>query len=116
MDQQPITSSGDDGAFETFWNAGMRKMGKKAAKKKFDALAKQHGDRQAFADMLADDVKRRIASGQMGFDRLHPTTYLNQERWQDEVSADKPKQGSRFHGLDEWSGAGLSNNGGRKTL
>ncbi|MDA5609443.1 hypothetical protein NM950_13430, partial [Pasteurella multocida subsp. multocida] len=39
-----------------------------------------------FAQMLADDVQKRLSLGQFGFDKLHPTTYLNNARWEDEYT------------------------------
>ncbi|MGM0614755.1 MAG: YdaU family protein [Pseudomonadota bacterium] len=85
----PNTSSSDDvnAAFEQFWIAGMRKVGKKAARKAFAAALKR--ERMApddFAAMLQADVFKRIQAGQMGFESMHPTTYLNGERWNDEIS------------------------------
>ena len=75
-----------DAAFETFWQAGMRKANRKAARKAFEAAAKA-ADRPVaeFAQFLSDDIARRIAAEQLGFDRMHPTTYLNGERWEDDL-------------------------------
>ena len=72
-------------AFERFWKAGMRKLDKKKA---FGIFKRICGDDPfSFADMLAKDVEKRIAGGQMGFDQLHPSTYLNGNRWEDELPA-----------------------------
>lgn len=38
-----------------------------------------------FTDTLINDIRQRLRLGQFGFDRLHPATYLNQARWQDEL-------------------------------
>lgn len=79
------TSSVDEG-FALFWDAGMVKAGKKAAQAKFAALVKrQKADPLEFGRMLADDVRARMKAQVFGFDKLHPTTYLNQERWTDEI-------------------------------
>lgn len=76
-----------DPAFDRFWNAGLPKVGKQTARNKFEILAKRSSETpDQLADLLADDIKLRLAAGQFGFDKLHPTTYLNQRRWQD----DKP--------------------------
>lgn len=81
---QETTSVAD--AFEVFWTAGLAKVGKKPAMQKFAAAIKKYRfDPLEFAQRLADDVKARIAAGQLGIDRLHPATYLNQERWNDEI-------------------------------
>ncbi|WAH52580.1 replication protein [Pseudescherichia vulneris] len=78
-----------DRAFdEIFWCAGMRKTGKKSAasafRTQFAAWRKvNHGSPEEFANMLADDIRTRSGS-QFGFDKLHPATYLNGQRWNDE--------------------------------
>jgi len=77
-----------DAAFETFWQAGMRKANRKAARKAFESAAKASDKPVAeFARFLADDIARRIAAEQLGFDRMHPTTYLNGDRWDDDLPA-----------------------------
>jgi hypothetical protein len=74
-----------DEMFDIFWNAGMRKTNKKPAYKKFISLAqKKNGVLQSWTQELVDDIRERIASGQLGFDQMHPSTYLNGERWNDE--------------------------------
>lgn len=80
-----------DRAFEEFWSAGMVKTGKKAARKSFAAALKREKAKPAeFARRLVEDVKARIAGGQFGFDRLHPATYLNGNRWEDARPAAPP--------------------------
>ena len=74
-------------AFEIFWNAGMRKQNKKGALKAFTSLCKKcksENTPDEIANLMALDVKRRIELEQFGFDRLHPATYINSERWTDE--------------------------------
>ncbi|MGR5236279.1 helix-turn-helix domain-containing protein [Vibrio alfacsensis] len=77
-----------DNAFERFWNAGLIKRNKKKARQAFqqlvvtDALVGESLD--VFVQQLVADVQRRIARQQFGIDKLHPATYLNQERWNDE--------------------------------
>ena len=74
-------------AFETFWSAGMRKVNKKGALKAFIALCKKYKSRNEpdeIADLMAQDVRARIAANQFGFEKLHPATYINGERWTDE--------------------------------
>lgn len=73
-----------DAAFDHFWAAGMVKTGRKAARKAFDVALKREKRAPAeFAAMLAKDVKDRIDHKQFGFDSLHPSTYLNGNRWED---------------------------------
>lgn len=86
-----------DQAFETiFWCAGMHKTGKKNAKSafrtQFNLWRKDtKGSAGEFARFLADDIKLRLGV-QFGFDRLHPSTYLNGQRWNDEKPATAVQQ------------------------
>ena len=74
-------------AFEVYWSSGMKKVAKKKALTSFSSIVKrQKKDPQEFAAFLAGDVGKRLAANQFGFDNMHPTTYLNQERWNDEIS------------------------------
>lgn len=97
-------------SFEIFYQAGMRKLNKKAALK---AFAKQVKERKVcpteFANMLADDVRKRVAAQQMGFDAMHPTTYLNNERWEDEIVQRQEQQAGPEKQFDNWyaSDAGI---------
>src|SRR3990167_5037614 len=72
--------------FERFWEAGMRKVEKKSSFTAFRRLLKGMSQpaRHEFTCKLVTDIKKRIALNQFGFDSLHPTTYLNGERWNDE--------------------------------
>lgn len=74
-----------DEAFEIFWNAGMRKINKKKARSIFAKIAKDQQPPNQFAMMLAGDIELRLVCSQFGFDKMHPTTYLNGERWEDEL-------------------------------
>lgn len=81
-----------DEAFEKiFWCAGMVKKGKQKAMSAFrakyqDWRKESGGTPEQFAQMLAEDIASRQGK-QFGFDNLHPATYLNGSRWQD----DKPE-------------------------
>lgn len=73
-------------AFEVFWSAGMRKIDKKKARKAFGSIVKRDGLVPGdFARQLYNDVKARLHANVFGFKQLHPTTYLNGERWNDEI-------------------------------
>lgn len=80
-----------DQAFgEIFWQAGLCKVGKvkacSAFRSKYRGWKKLTRDSPSeFASMLADDIRRRLSAGVFGMDKLHPATYLNQERWNDEL-------------------------------
>lgn len=71
--------------FDRFWQAGMRKDGKKPSREKFVRLMAKQDDPEAFTDKLVFDITARLAAGVPGFDRLHPKTYLHQQRWEDEL-------------------------------
>lgn len=82
-----------DKAFdEIFWEAGLRKDSKvkarSAFKTKYLAWKKStKGSPEDFAAMLALDIRGRVQAGQLGIDKLLPTSYLNGERWNDEKPA-----------------------------
>ncbi|WP_260282494.1 replication protein [Proteus terrae] len=72
-----------------FWVAGMRKIGKDKSKSAFKSKFKEWrketgGTIDEFAKLLADDIQHRLRIQQFGFDKMHPTTYLNGSRWTDE--------------------------------
>ncbi|MGS4661364.1 hypothetical protein [Citrobacter farmeri] len=79
-----------DTAFEEiFWGAGLRKDAKVKSRSAFrtkfrDWRKSTHGTPEAFARMLAEDIRSRVEAKQLGFDKLLPTSYLNGERWNDE--------------------------------
>lgn len=74
-----------DNLFEQFWLAGMRKVDKKRAKQKYMQLIKGEREVKLFTAMIIKDVQDRIKLKQFGFQSMHPTTYLNNERWDDEL-------------------------------
>ena len=39
---------------------------------------------EVFTNKLCQDIETRVTNRQFGFDKLHLTTYLNQERWNDD--------------------------------
>lgn len=96
---EPVSNNIDhsnDPAYCIFWNAWPKKSNRKGAYLKFNAvfkrLCKEHGkqatqeNKKKWALKLVADVQKRIESNQMGFEAMHATTYLNQERWNDEIS------------------------------
>lgn len=88
-------------AFAIFWEAGMVKTGKKKAQALFADIVKRGKlNPTEFACKLRDDVQARLRVRQYGFDKLHPTTYLSQERWNDEMPANRSLIGpGRNHDL-----------------
>ena len=79
-----------DAMFDMFWNAGMRKVNKKKAKPMFIKIVKsQPISPWEATNRIVFDIGQRLREKQFGFDAMHPTTYLNGERWDDEHT--KPK-------------------------
>ena len=75
--------------FEQFWQAGMTKVNKQKSLKSFKSAYESYHTEypttlEDFTQMLVDDIRKRLALHQFGFDKLHPTTYLNNWRWLDE--------------------------------
>ena len=70
--------------FEKFWQEYPKKVKKKTAK---DIWLRKKPD----LDTLLDDIDNRLASDEQWRSGYipHPTTYLNGERWNDEISAPK---------------------------
>ncbi|EGT5653931.1 replication protein [Cronobacter sakazakii] len=91
QEKAPSRHEETDKAFENiFWRAGMVKKGKQKAisafRSQFQEWRKEsRGTPEQFAQMLAEDIACRKGK-QFGFDNLHPATYLNGKRWND----DKP--------------------------
>jgi len=98
--QEPLTTnhiktlgqSAIDPMFDQFWKSGMRKVNRKAALSLFTSILKKQKDGNQFVRMLVADISNRLANQQLGFAEMHPTTYLNGERWTDETS--KPHSGA----------------------
>lgn len=77
--------------FGEFWNSGIKKANKKKSKPLFIKLAKSYTTGPVyFTLMLLDDIQERLTINQLGFDAMLPTTYLNGERWDDEIKPSKP--------------------------
>jgi hypothetical protein len=75
--------------FEEWWKCYPKKVGKLAAQKKWRVKKLD-----AQADILIADAANRIANDSqwIGGYIPHPTTYLNGERWNDEISVDTTKK------------------------
>ena len=78
-----------DSAFEIFYKAGLPKVGKSKAITSFKTAYKnwksENKTPEVFAQMLVSDIQCRLKANIFGFANLHPTTYLNQKRWEDEL-------------------------------
>ena len=95
---QPIVKKDDrsdvvddvEKSFNKFWIAGMVKINKKTSFARYKTRLKESGMKpNDFAEMLTNDVQARIKAEQLGFDKMHPTTYLNGNRWEDEIVSNK---------------------------
>ncbi len=95
--------------FTEFWNVYPRKVVKRNAIKAWDKI----GADEALVDTIVADVKRRLDGEWNGKEIQyipHPSTYLNQRRWEDETSAgekvereverDRPLEEVLHHGED----------------
>tara|TARA_R110002167_G_scaffold45515_6_gene136754 strand:+ start:4549 stop:5391 length:843 start_codon:yes stop_codon:yes gene_type:complete len=95
-------------SFDQFWIAGMRKVNRKKAllayKSQFKANKKnldKVNPELHFANHLINDVKKRLELDQLGFSEMHPTTYLNGERWNDDYP--EKRTSSDFAGQESTS-------------
>lgn len=71
--------------FETFWRAYPRRVGKGAARKAFERAA-----RLTTLERMLEAVALYQRCKPAYQDFCHPSTWLNQERWDDEWSAPSP--------------------------
>ena len=76
--------------FDQFWSSGIRKVNKKKTKPLFAKILIKHSSHDGptvfdFTNTLVADITKRLAHGQLGFYEMHPSTYLNGERWNDEI-------------------------------
>lgn len=71
--------------FNLFWSAGLVKQKKAKCEDMFLKLLKSSDEPEQFTFMLVNDIKNRKRANQLGFDQLHPSTYLNGQRWEDEI-------------------------------
>ena len=83
--------------FEEFWNLYPRKVGKLKAFQSF----KRINPKKELFDQMMDALRENIASNAQwkrdnGQYIPHPTTWLNQGRWFDEISTDAPGAGEDF--------------------
>jgi hypothetical protein len=93
-------------AFERYWSTVKNKVGKKQAEKAFKVKA--GSEPETFADKLIADMAERHRIGQFGFDKLHPATYINNERWTDAYIAGSESGNVKQFGIrdvyeaDDW--------------
>lgn len=75
-----------DALFEQFWAAYPRKVGKDAARKAWDKRRPSEVLARQMLDALEQQKRTRQWTRDGGQYIPHPTTWLNQGRWQDEVA------------------------------
>lgn len=88
--QESLDQTEFDRLFDEWWQAYPRKVGKKAAKTKFIAILRKSKEPLALVEQMIAAVKEQAVKLEW-LDRPqycpHPTTWLNQGRWEDEVVA-----------------------------
>ena len=98
-----VTNSVIDGLFEQFWLAGLPKVNKKKALAAFKSVLKRDVlQNDAMTAVLIADVKQRLAASQFGFSKLHPTTYLNGERWNDDAPVNNSQSFDDINNDTSW--------------
>ena len=90
--------------FETFWSGYWNKIGKQAARKAWPgALLNVHKERKLKGADARDFLIAKLAeqkefvddgTAPIGLDRLHCSTWLNGQRWNDEIKPARSKQES----------------------
>ncbi len=104
--QEPVIKDMCEEAFSIFYSAGLVKKSKVKALSLFKSLVKQMNcDPMEFAELLKSDVQYRINNNQFGIDKLHPSTYLNQQRWTDEHEATQQSNNGQPQGNRKLSAA-----------
>lgn len=72
--------------FDAFWDLYPRKVNKKKSKEKFFKICKDENTFNAIMRGLKKQIKTSQWQKESGQYVPHPTTWLNGERWQDEVN------------------------------
>lgn len=80
----PIPPSGVDVRFETFWSAYPRKVGKDAARKAFGKRKPDEALLRVMLEAVAVQAQSPTWTKDGGQFIPHPSTWLNEGRWQDE--------------------------------
>lgn len=87
--------------FNAFWEVYPRRVSKQMAWKAWQKL----GDTRALCDIIIADVKRRVDGEWNGKDIQyipHPSTYLNQRRWEDEQPSANTTDQSQQPTAKQW--------------
>lgn len=89
VDKKKYNDRIEDSFNNIFWPAYHKKSAKAQALKAFKSMIKREGisDIEGFSNELVEDCKKRLSSDQFGFDKLNASTYLNNNRWEDEIES-----------------------------
>lgn len=97
-DKPPKSPKGRDADFEEFWSIYPKKVGKGSAKKAFAKVKEP-------LETLVSAVKRQECSSQWSKDNgqyiPNPATWLNQERWNDELDGVSAQKQNDAYSIDE---------------
>ena len=86
-----------DQYFEKLWRSYPTKANKKKAKLTFlYYIKKKKLDINHFTEQLMFDIDKRCESKQFGFDKLHFTSYINGDRWQDDYPINDLSMAPKF--------------------
>ncbi|MEZ9128613.1 helix-turn-helix domain-containing protein [Vibrio sp. 10N.222.55.B11] len=97
-------SSELESCFERLWAAFPTKKSKKNSLAKFKSIVTAQSEPpEVFTEMLCRDVETRVANRQFGFDKLHLTTYLNQERWNDDHEKTRTSQAAPKNRVEQYN-------------
>ena len=87
--------------FETFYSLYPRKVNKKKAQEKYYSILKKSKSPEETANDILEGLKRYIDFWERDKTELqfipHPTTWLNGERWNDDIISAKPKKINIFN-------------------
>ncbi|MEZ8192398.1 MULTISPECIES: helix-turn-helix domain-containing protein [Vibrio] len=90
--------------FDRLWAAYPTKKSKKNSLAKFKSIVTAQSEPpEVFTEMLCRDVETRVANRQFGFDKLHLTTYLNQERWNDDHENTRTSQAAPKNRVEQYN-------------
>lgn len=88
-----IINKGIEDEFNYFWANGLNNGSKKKALESFTKIIKKSKEcPKEFSGKLVLDCIARKKANHFGFENLHATTYLNQERWTDKIQVSQPVQ------------------------
>ncbi|MEZ9547806.1 MULTISPECIES: helix-turn-helix domain-containing protein [Vibrio] len=97
-------SSELESCFARLWAAYPTKKSKKNSLAKFKSIVTAQSEPpEVFTEMLCRDVETRVANRQFGFDKLHLTTYLNQERWNDDHEKTRTSQTAPKNRVEQYN-------------